>query len=119
MIDIRTVYPALPDDAIVYACSPTFTAALTHVRNGECNMAYASQGRVTRAVLVALWSKPFLELGLRAVHGYTPITNMKALEFAYGMGGAVGARLCPPGHVHFVMLRKQCQWLPENKHLKR
>lgn len=115
MIDILARFPEIPRDAVVYSASSTFTVALYKIHNGECDMAYVSNGRVTRATVVALWSKPFLEMGLHTVHGFIQASNSKSVKFARDMGSVRGARPCPPGYVHFAMLRENCKWLPENQ----
>ena len=86
----------------------------------DCNMHIASNGTgywMSRSLLVASFSYPFIQLNLRRVTGLVPASNTKALQFDYHLGFKLEGRcrnaLPDDDIIVLGMLREECPYIPK------
>jgi|LSQX01.1.fsa_nt_gb hypothetical protein len=91
----------------------------------DCNMHIASDNSglwLTRSLLVAAFSYPFIQCGFNRVTGLVPENNKEALKFDLNLGFKVEG-LCreamPDGSnlVILGMLRRECRFIPKENRL--
>lgn len=86
----------------------------------DCNMHIASDGTgrwMNRALLVAAFAYPFVQLGLRRVTGLVPAKNAVALAFDSHLGfefeGVCREALPDDDIVILGLLRRKCRFIPK------